>query len=78
MYGVHMNELQETCTQVWATNDLQSKKNLLRRAIKDFKYKAKIQSFETAINEADANECDKIAGNLILNKTDKVVGLLKR
>lgn len=79
MYGKHMNDLTEICTQVWATQDLEAKKNLLIRAVNTFKYKAKIDSFTKTIKSLkDPSACDKLASNIILNKTDKVVDMLPR
>jgi len=77
-YGQHMNELAEIAQKVWGCPDLKDKRNLLKRAVSTFKYKAKIPQFLEAIAKADANTCDFIASNLALNKTDKVVDLLPR
>lgn len=78
-YGTHMNSLEDICTQVWSNNDVNDKKNLLRRAIEIFKYKQKVAYFNNLINKTNnVNELDRIASNLILNKTDKVVSPLPR
>lgn len=77
-YGTHMINLEAICTEVWVQKDVVTKRNLLLRAVATFKYKAKEAIFKDQIAKADANECDKIASNLILNKTDKVVNLLPR
>ena len=77
-YGKYMNDMTDICAQVWTVADIESKRNLLRRAVETFKYKAKRDEFLDKIAKADANTCDKIASNLILNKTDKVVSLLPR
>lgn len=77
-YGQHMIDMTEICTMVWAAPNLEDKKNLLRRAVESFKYKEKRQEFLAAIAKADAKVCDFMASNLILNKSDKVVGMLPR
>lgn len=77
-YGKFMNELTETCTKVWSCPDVKDKRNLLKRAVATFKYKQKNAEFLETIAKATVEECDKIAANLILNKTDKVVALLPR
>jgi len=75
-YGKHMNDLQEICSQVWATKDPKAKRNLLKRAVASFKYKEKADRFVQSIVKAKDDQLDFIASNLILNKTDKVVDLL--
>lgn len=77
-YGTFMNELTETCTKVWQCPDIKDKRNLLRRAVKSFKYKHLNDRFLEEIAKATEQDCDKMAANLILNKTDKVVSLLPR
>lgn len=58
---------------------LEEKKNLLNEAIKLFKFKGKVVSFtEFVAKETRLTELDRLASNLILNKTDKVVALLNR
>lgn len=74
-----MNDLSELCAMVWATDDVSNKKNLLISAVSSFKYKDKNNKFVNKIsNTNDPNSLDKIAANLALNNTDKVVGLLPR
>lgn len=74
-----MNDLSEICTQVWATDDVNTKKHLLKLAVESFKYKDKKQAFLNKILViTDGKIADKIAANLILNTTDKVVDLLPR
>lgn len=78
-YGSFMTDLTEICQQVWIQTDLETKRNLLLRACDTFKYKEQGMSVRRAVEKSKScTELDKIAGNLILNKTDKVVGLLKR
>lgn len=77
-YGQHMNELNDICTKVWSCSDVLIKRNLLKRAVATFKYKAKAKEFLDKIASADAKTCDFLASNLILNKTDKVVSMLPR
>lgn len=78
-YGQFMEDLTEICTQVWKQPSIEDKRNLLLRAIATFKYKEQGESVKKAVLKSTCvKELDKIAGNLILNKTDKVVGLLKR
>lgn len=77
-YGEHMMDLSEICTQVWQQKDVEDKRNLLCRAVSTFKYKAKATELLERIKVADSDKCDFIASNLILNKTDKVVEMLKR
>jgi len=77
-YGKHMNDLSEICAKVWECVEVKDKRNLLKRAVATFKYKAKADQFIEYIAKADANTCDFLASNLILNRTDKVVGLLPR
>ena len=73
-----MNDLSEICTEVWNQNDIQVKKNLLKRALKTFKYKAKIPQLLEQIEKMTSDQLDFLASNLILNKTDKVVSMLPR
>lgn len=79
MYGKHMNDMTSLATQVWDAGDLKDKKNLLRRMVASFKYKAKVREFTKLIDETEKPErLDKLAADLALNKTDKVVKLLPR
>lgn len=78
VYGKYMNDLTEICTQVWSTGDLKAKQDLLKRAVATFKYKNKSEQILQDIMMMDADRLDQFASNLILNKTDKVVGMLKR
>lgn len=78
MYGEHMNDLSSICTEVWNQKDLKVKKDLLKRAMKYFKYKAKIPEMLERIEKMTADQLDFLASNLILNKTDKVVAMLPR
>ncbi len=78
-YGEFMTDLTEICQQVWQNKDINVKRNLLLRACSTFKYKEQGESVRKAIEKSkDPNDLDRIASNLILNKTDKVVSLLKR
>lgn len=78
-YGKHMNSLENICTQVWGVGDVESKQALLKQAVSMFKYKQKVDYFNNLINRCNnATELDRIASNLILNKSDKVVGLIPR
>lgn len=72
-YGKYMNDFTDICTKVWSCDDLKDKRNLLKRAITSFKYKEKQEEFLNYIANASADDCDRIASNLILNKTDKVI-----
>lgn len=74
-----MNDLSEICARVWSTDDVSIKKELLKSAVESFKYDNKKQTFLNKIsNIIDGKIADKIAANLILNSTDKVVDLLPR
>lgn len=77
-YGKFMNDLAVIAQDVWSASDVESKRVALKRAVSTFKYKAKQDEFIKKIATATAEQCDFIASNLALNKTDKVVELLKR
>lgn len=77
-YGKYMNDLGTIAQQVWACTKIEDKRNLLRRAVESFKYKGKSEQFLKDIANASAEKLDFMASNLTLNKTDKVVSLLKR
>lgn len=74
-----MNNLESICTKVWETTNIEEKKELLKQAVQSFRYKEKVAAFNRTIASCtNANILDKMASNLILNTTDKVVDLLPR
>lgn len=75
---IQMNNLQDICTAVWGTNCIETKKNLLRKAVLGFKFKGKTVHFMQQIAASNAKKLDQLASNLILNNGDKVVDLLPR
>lgn len=73
-----MNSLAEQAQVVWSATTLEDKKAAVLEMVASFKYRDKIPAFIRAVKAADANTCDFIASNLMLNKTDKVVAMLPR
>lgn len=77
--SVKANNLEQQAQSVWNTSDIEQKKVLLNEMIDGFKFKAKQEHFRDMVEGTDkAARLDKLASDIMLCDTDKVVTLLKR
>ena len=77
--SVKANNLEQQAQEVWNTSDIDCKKILLHRMIDGFKFKAKQEMFRDLVVVTNkAVRLDKLAADLMLADTDKVVTFLKR
>lgn len=72
-----MQDFDKVAQAVWATKDVQTKRDLLLGAIDEFDHKGKfnenVVKFTKAVNGSNAPKLDFIAANLALNKDTKVI-----
>mgnify|MGYP003630615901 CR=1 FL=1 len=72
-----MKNFEKVAQSVWATKDVQIKRELLLNAIDEFDHKGSfnenVVKFTRAVNASDAVKLDFIASSLALNNTMKVI-----
>lgn len=65
---------EKQCQQVWKTSDINQKKELLLLMINDFKFKKNQELFRRKVhNETNVQRLDKLASDIMLSDTDKVI-----
>lgn len=71
---IQMNNFSDLAQQVWVTSTLEGKKAILLQMIDQFKFKAKVDQFKRKVQSITrTSQCDKMASDLALNDTDKVI-----
>lgn len=68
-----MKNFDTLAQQVWLSTNVNTKREILGQMIDQFKFKAKAQKFRAQAITANAAKLDKLAANLMLNDTDKVI-----
>lgn len=70
---VAYKDLSSLASDVWAAKTLEDKRAKISVLIESMKFKAKAERFKQLVLEADVKKIDKLAADIMLCDTDKVI-----